>query len=314
MDPSEHDIAETLKALVLQKEPRTAHGDGVLIGLVGRGILSSRTPMMHESEGARLGLNCAYGLIDFDALGLSDAALGPVLAGAARLGFAGLNVTHPFKQSIMAHLARLDGEAEAIGAVNTVVFHDGSSSGHNTDSWGFAASFRAAMTGCSLERVVQFGAGGAGAAVAHALLDLGAADLAIVDSDPGKARDLAGRLAPRFGRRIRTASADPATVGAASGVVNTTPVGMAKYPGVPFAADWLTPRQWVAEIVYFPEETELLRRARALGCRALPGTGMAIFQAVRAFELFTGIAADPAAMTGHFRAADNQATTMGGLR
>jgi shikimate dehydrogenase len=258
---------------------------------------------MHEREAARIGLNCMYVLIDFDALGLSDQVLGTVFAAASRIGFSGLNVTHPFKQSIMPHLARLDREAQAIGAVNAVVFHNRAGSGHNTDSWGFAASFRESMTACSLGRVMQFGAGGAGAAVAHALLDLGAEDLAIVDSDPGKARDLASRLATRFGRRVHPASVDPATVGTASGIVNTTPVGMAKYPGVPFAPDWLAPRQWVAEIVYFPEETELLRRARALGCRTLAGTGMAIHQAVRAFVLFRGVAADPGAFTGIFRAA-----------
>jgi shikimate dehydrogenase len=313
VDRSETSIAEALEALVPPKGSGSAKGDGVLIGLLGRGIQYSRTPAMHEREGARLGLNYAYLLIDFDTLGLSDAALGAVVAAAARLGFAGLNVTHPFKQSIMAHVARLDREAEAIGAVNTVVFRNGSSRGHNTDSWGFAASFREGMTGCSLEQVVQFGAGGAGAAVAHALLDLGASHLAVVDSDPGRAQDLADRLASRFGRRAHAVPADRVMVGAASGIVNATPVGMAKYPGTPFAAEWLTRRQWVAEIIYFPEDTELLRRARALGCRALPGTGMAVFQAVRAFELFTGIAADPAAMVDHFKAATNQATTMGGL-
>jgi shikimate dehydrogenase len=314
VDLSEEDIVARLETLVVQKNAGSRRGDSFLIGLLGRGIQASRTPAMHEREGARLALNYTYLLLDFDTLLLSDEALGAVLATAARLGFAGLNVTHPFKQSVMAHLELLEREAEAIGAVNTVVFQNGASCGHNTDSWGFATSFRESMAGCGLERVVQFGAGGAGAAVAYALLDLGVADLAIVDSVPGKAGDLAGRLASRFGRHVRAATADPAMLGTASGIVNTTPVGMAKYPGVPFAAEHLTPRQWVSEIIYFPEETELLRRARALGCRVLPGTGMAIYQAVRAFELFTGIAADPAAMIGHFRAADKQATTMGGLQ
>ena len=313
MDVSEQSVAEKLERLLAQKEPRPARGASFLVGLLGRGIQSSRTPAMHEREGARLGLDCTYLLIDFDALDLSDGALGRVVAAAAGLGFAGLNVTHPFKQGILPHLARLDPEAKAIGAVNTVVFRDGSSCGYNTDSWGFATSFRESMAGCSLERVVQFGAGGAGAAVAYALLAMGARDLAIVDSAPAKAFQLAGRLALSFGGRVRAAHAGPALVAEASGVVNTTPVGMAKYPGVPFAPDWMTPRQWVAEIVYFPAETELLRRARALGCRVLPGAGMAIHQAVRAFELFTGLAADPAAMTRHFQSRDNQATTMGGL-
>jgi shikimate dehydrogenase len=90
---------------------------------------------------------------------------------------------------------------------------------------------------------------------------------------------------------------------AAAGVVNATPVGMAEYPGTPFPPDLLRPAQWVAEIVYFPRETELLRRARALGCRTLAGSGMAIHQAVRAFELFTGVAPDRVAMTSHFETA-----------
>jgi shikimate dehydrogenase len=313
VDLSEKDIAEMLESLVVRRASGSPREDGVLIGLLGRGIQSSRSPVMHEREGARVGLHCTYVLIDFDALGLSDQALAVAFAAAERIGFAGLNVTYPFKQSILRYLARLDGEARAIGAVNTIVLRNGSSSGHNTDSWGFAMSFREDMTGCSQERVVQFGAGGAGAAVAYALLDLGVADLAIVDNDPGKAQELAGRLAGRFGQRVRSAPADQAVVGTACGVVNTTPVGMAGHPGVPFAAAWLTPEQWVAEVIYFPEETELLRHARSLGCRVLPGAGMAIYQAVRAFELFTGIAADPAAMSGHFRTANNQATAMGGL-
>jgi shikimate dehydrogenase len=87
------------------------------------------------------------------------------------------------------------------------------------------------------------------------------------------------------------------------GIVNTTPVGMAKYPGMPFPAEYLRRQHWVAEIIYFPEETELLRMAAALGCRTLAGTGMAIGQAVRAFELFTGRKSDMAAMAGHFTAA-----------
>ena len=89
----------------------------------------------------------------------------------------------------------------------------------------------------------------------------------------------------------------------ASGVVNTTPVGMAKFPGTPFPVSWLDPRQWVSDIIYFPLETELLRAARALGCRTLDGSGMNVFQAAEAFRLFTGLTPDPAALRRHFDAA-----------
>jgi shikimate dehydrogenase len=255
---------------------------------------------MHESEGARLGLRYAYELIDFDVLGLPDEALAAVVESVRELGFRGLNVTHPFKRRVLAHLTAPSPETAVIGAANTVVFRDGQSLGFNTDAWGFARSFLETMRGAALGRVVQFGAGGAGAAVAHALLELGVEDLVIVDLDREAAVALAGRFPAIASGRVRVGSGD---VRGADGIVNTTPIGMAKYPGTPFDTTALSPAQWVADIVYFPAETELLRNARAVGCRVLPGTGMAIYQAVRAFELFTGIAPDPVAMIAHFEAA-----------
>jgi shikimate dehydrogenase len=93
-----------------------------------------------------------------------------------------------------------------------------------------------------------------------------------------------------------------AEVAAADGLVNCTPVGMAKLPGAPLPVALLRPALWVAEIVYFPLETELLRAARAIGCRTLDGGGMAVFQAVGAFRLFTGLEPDAARMQRHFAA------------
>lgn len=305
--PALHETCLTLLQAAIAARPAAAPSspaDGVLIGLIGRGIQSSRSPAMHEREAARLGLRCAYVLADFDRFGLADDALPALLSAGAAAGFQGFNVTHPFKQQVIPHLDALAPEAAAIGAVNTVVYAGGRTMGHNTDSWGFAESFRSGLPGAALGRVVQFGAGGAGAAVAHALLDCGVGELALVDSDPARAHALAARLQAAWsGRHIRVADSVAAALAAADGIVNTTPVGMAKYPGMPFAAELLQGRQWVAEIIYFPEETELLRVARAAGCRTLAGTGMAVGQAVRAFELFTGRKSDMAAMAGHFAAA-----------
>ncbi len=277
--------------------------DCVVVGLLGRGIQSSRTPCMHEREARRLGIDYAYLLLDFDMLALPDAALGEVLDAAQAAGFQGVNVTHPFKQAVMPSLDDLSPEAFAIGAVNTVVFCEGRKVGHNTDAWGFRESFRETMAGAAMRTIALFGAGGAGAAVAYALDGLGAGELVVIDTDAARAEDLARRMASRAACRVVASRDAAAVVAAADGIVNTTPVGMAKYPGTPFPADLLSPRQWVAEIVYFPQETELLRRARALGCRTLAGTGMAVYQAVRAFELFTGVAPDRQAMAGHFEAA-----------
>ena len=296
-------VVDVLQRLVTAVDAPGALAGSIVIGLIGRGIRASRSPVMHEREGARLGLRYAYVLVDFDKLDLPDTALGAAVAGLERLGFAGFNVTHPFKQTVIPLLTRLSAEAAAIGAVNTVVLQGGSRLGYNTDCSGFATSFQEGMAGCSLERIIQFGAGGAGAAVSYALLELGAQQLAVVDSDGARAAGLVDRLARRFGPRIAIARRIEESLRAACGIVNATPVGMAKYPGTPFPTDLLRAAHWVAEIVYFPRETELLRRARALGCRTLAGSGMAIHQAVRAFELFTGVAPDRAAMTSHFEAA-----------
>ena len=288
-------LVDLLGRLAAEHKGTARHGgDKVVVGLVGRGIQSSRSPRMHEREARRLGINYSYLLLDFDRLGFADAAIGDVVAAAHAAGFQGLNVTHPFKQAVVPVLDALSPEARTIGAVNTVVFGGKSREGHNTDCWGFAESFREAMAGAPMDRVAMFGAGGAGAAVAYALMKLGVGRLSLIDSEAGRA--LAVHAAGGIARLV-------ATVREASGIVNTSPVGMAKYPGAPFDTAVLTPEKWVADIIYFPAETELLRAARATGCRTLPGTGMAIYQAVRAFELFTGRKADRRAMADHFEAA-----------
>lgn len=278
-------------------------GTGFLVGLLGRGISRSRSPRMHESEGRRLGSTCTYVLLDFDRLALADSDIGRVLDAAESGGFAGLNVTHPFKQTVIGHLTDLAPEAEAIGAVNTVVFRDRRRIGHNTDAWGFAESLRQDLAGAPLEKVVLFGAGGAGAAVGYALLESGTGALDVYDADDGRATRLAAALTRRFGRMVVAVTDPVSAVRRAEGAINATPVGMDKYPGTPFDPDLLRPNQWVADIIYFPADTTLLQRARTLGCRTMGGRGMAIFQAVKAFELFTGLAPDPVAMARHFEAA-----------
>ena len=324
-------IAAMLRTLAGQRGIR---GEvSITIGLLGRGIQLSRTPAMHEMEARRLGLDCVYHLLDFDRFDLPDAALGEVVQAAAAAGFAGVNVTHPFKQAVLPFVDGLSDNAASIGAVNTLVFRGGPRKGHNPDCVGVAVlMFQPAeetgngaagvvadprfggiapdfafslhnLPGAPVGRVAQFGAGGAGVAVARALVDLGVRELVVVDSEPDRAAALADRMNSGGSTRVETETDHAAALRTADGIVNCTPVGMAKYPGTPFARDLLSPRHWVADIIYFPAETELLAAARVLGCRVLPGAGMAVYQAVRAFELFTGRAADKAAMVEHFRAA-----------
>ncbi|WP_145139324.1 shikimate dehydrogenase [Roseomonas gilardii] len=273
----------------------------VLCGLIGHGIQASLTPAMHEREGDEQGLRSQYKLIDLHALGLGVEALPELLQAAERMGFTGLNITHPCKQAVIPLLDELSPDAAALGAVNTVLLRDGKRIGHNTDWSGYAEAFRRNMEGVALDRVVQLGAGGAGAAVAHALLTMGVGQLSIQDMDPARAQALAASLSERFGAGRTLACADlPAAMAAADGLVHCTPTGMAAHPGLPLPAELLRPALWVSEIVYFPLETELLRTARALGCRTLSGGGMAVFQAVQAFRLFTGREPDPERMLRHF--------------
>lgn len=275
---------------------------GVLAGLIGAGIQASRTPALHEHEGDAQNLRYLYRLIDLDQLGLDSSALPDLLKAAERMNFTGLNITFPCKQSILPLLDELSPEAHGIGAVNTVVLKDGKRVGHNTDCLGFAEGFRRGLQGVARRHVVQMGAGGAGAAVAHALLSEGVEQLSIFDVEQQRAQSLADNLNQHFGAARAKAGGDlPNTLASADGLVNTTPMGMAKLPGMPVPVELLRADLWVAEIVYFPLETELLRSARALGCRTLDGGTMAVFQAVKAFELFSGRSADPQRMLAHFQ-------------
>ncbi|APQ12076.1 shikimate dehydrogenase [Pseudomonas oryzihabitans] len=273
----------------------------VLAGLIGAGIQASLTPAMHEREGDAQGLRYLYRLIDLDALGLTADALPELLQAAQRTGFTGLNITFPCKQSIIPLLDDLSPEARGIGAVNTVVLADGRAVGHNTDCLGFAEGFRRGLPDVAKRLVVQLGAGGAGSAVAHALLAEGVDQLFIFDVEAERAQILVDNLTRHFGPgRAAVGTDQAAAVAAADGLVNTSPVGMAKLPGLPLPAELLHPGLWVAEIIYFPLETELLRHARALGCRTLDGGTMAVFQAVKAFELFSGRTANADRMQAHF--------------
>lgn len=277
----------------------------VLVGLLGRGIQLSRTPAMHGAEARARGIPYVYRLLDSELMSEPPPSSSELLRFAEYLGFSGLNVTFPYKQEILPLLDELSPAACEVDSVNTVVFRNGRRFGHNTDVWGFRESFRRGMPGAARERVLLLGAGGAGAAVGHALLDCGVGRLLVADIDPLRAGQLAARLESRFGAGRAEAVTDVAdAANAADGIVNATPVGMEKSPGMPVRRDYLHARHWVADIIYFPLETELLRLARRLGCRTLSGEGMAVFQAVRAFELFTGMQPDVDRMKAAFAAFD----------
>lgn len=279
-------------------------------GLIGEGISGSRSPALHEEEAASQGLDLSYERFDLAQPSAQAGGLAEVLDRVEGEGFAGVNVTYPFKQSVIPLLDELSSAAERLGAVNTVVFRDGRRVGHNTDWYGFGESFRTGLPDVDKTRVLLLGAGGAGAAVAYALLESGVGDLGILDVDAARAADLAAKMASLFPASRVVPAADLATaVDEVCGVVNATPIGMANHPGSPLPIHLLEPTIWVADIVYVPLETELLRAARAMGCRVLDGGGMVVFQAAEAFRLFTGVNPDVSRMRRRFLEAVSKETS-----
>lgn len=273
-------------------------------GLVGRGILASGSPWLHEHEATALGLELAYDLFDFSAQGWPDERLTTILQEALAAGYSGLNITFPFKQSVIPLLDGLTDDARRIGAVNTIEMSDGRMIGHNTDVTGFAAGLREGLPGARKDVVLQIGCGGAGSATAHALLSplVGAGRILLFDTNAARCLALVSALAAIHGAD-RVEMVDDITLAAAQadGIVNATPVGMEKFPGMPIPAKALAARHWVADIVYFPLVTELLANAVLAGCKTLNGSGMVVHQAAEAFEIFVKQTPDRQRMQASFQ-------------
>ncbi len=271
------------------------------VGLIGAGIQASRMPHLHEHEARENGFDYSYQLFDLDQLRVGVESLPGLLDVAQAQGFAGLNITHPCKQLVIPFLDELSPEAAAIGAVNTVVFADGKRIGHNTDWLGFAESFKRGLPDVAMSKVVLLGAGGAGAAVAFAAMKLGIQRLAIHDLDHVRATELTEKLKREFGNdRAVSVNNLAEEIALADGLIQATPIGMTAHSGLPIAKNLLRSELWIAEIIYFPLETEFLKIARQLGCRTMNGGEMAVFQGVESFRLFTGTPPNSERMLQHF--------------
>ncbi|MGW9403804.1 shikimate dehydrogenase [Arthrobacter sp. NPDC055585] len=274
-----------------------------LVGLIGDGITASLTPPMHEREAREHGLHYLYRPVDLAVNGRSGKEVGELLRYGRDLGFNAFNITHPCKQLVLEHLDEVSDDAARLGAVNTVLVTDSGFIGHNTDHSGFARALSAGLPGAGLDRVVQLGAGGAGAAVAYALLKAGVQELTLVDLDPDRVQERVQSLSALFpAARVTAGTAGdlPGALAAASGFVQATPVGMHSHPGMPVDPALLRPELWVADVIYRPVRTRLIETAEAMGCRVLDGGHMAVGQAVDAFELITGIRPDSSRMREHF--------------
>lgn len=270
----------------------------ILLGLIGRNIQGSLSPALFADAFEAAAVDGYYHLMDADRM--PGRQLPQLLEAIKVAGFAGANITYPFKQEIIPLLDAVDPEAAQVGAVNTVaIAPDGRTTGYNFDRSGWRNSF-AETFGADNARgaaVVQVGAGGAGRAVAFALMDLGVAVLIIHDLDGARAGALKADAAKHYGAdRCRVAGDLRREIAAADGIVNATQVGMTGFPGNPIPVAALKPTHWAADVIYTPVETEFLKAAAGKGARVLNGGGMCVYQAVEAFRLLTGIAPDVARM------------------
>ena len=259
----------------------------VLLGLIGFPIAHSATPTTQEAAARAAGIEAHYHLIEAEGAGRDD--LAAMLDGIRRLGFSGINVTFPYKEAVVPLLDGLSEQAAAMGAVNTIAVEDGRLIGHNTDASGFATAYRRRGRQDGDKPVAIIGTGGVGKAIAFALADCGVTRLRLCDVDRTRAEALAGLLGTRASVEIAN-SAEEAAEGAA-GIVNGTPIGMLPDRGIPIEAGAIQPSQWVADAVYHPLWTPLLKAAQKAGATVMTGRELSIHQAVDAFRLFTGLEA-----------------------
>ncbi|WP_409191502.1 shikimate dehydrogenase [Bradyrhizobium sp. RDM4] len=257
----------------------------LLTGLIGAPIAHSASPAMHERAAEALGLRGHYQLIEV--AGADAAGLRIMLEGVRRLGFAGVNVTFPYKEAVVPLLDELATTAATMAAVNTVVVKNGQLIGHNTDTTGFARAVKPLLAP-SGNAVAVIGTGGVGKAIAFALASLNVSDLRIFDSEPARAEKLAALLTRHGGARVAGSVED--ALDGATGLVNGTPVGMLPNRDIPVPPALLRENLWVADAVYSPLITPLLAAAQGMGARIMTGRELAIYQAADAFELFTGLA------------------------
>jgi shikimate dehydrogenase len=280
----------------METEHQSPAGKRFLTGLIGSPIAASAAPAMHELAAEALGVRCHYQLIEV--AGADQAGLRALLDGVRRLGFAGVNVTFPYKEAVLPLLDELSPRAREIGAINTVVVRDGRLVGYNTDTSGFERAIGDLVKTSGDGAVALIGAGGVGKAIAFALANLGVAELRIIDTERAKAaqlvRQLEGRQAARVFDRIEDA------VDGVAGVINGTPLGMLPDRGMPVPETLLHGGMWVADAVYTPLWTPFLVAAKAKGAAVMSGRELAIHQAADAFELFTGLKPSITAMGNAF--------------
>ncbi|MDP8263057.1 MAG: shikimate dehydrogenase [Candidatus Ancaeobacter aquaticus] len=264
-------------------------GKTKIYGIFGYPVKHTASPAMHNAAFTELGLDAVYVPFEVPTTDLSVAT-----RSLRALGVSGINVTVPHKEKIIPYLDSLSKEAKLIGAVNTIVNKKGKLIGYNTDGAGFVRSL-AQDAGCSVKgkKMVLFGAGGAGRAVAIQSLLKGVSQIVIVDVAEKKAKNLARYINRSVkGNKVKAISHKDSAlkniVSQADVAVNASPCGMHAKDPLPFDLSAITKKTVVYDLIYNPSETRLLKSAKKKGCITVNGMGMLLNQGCEAFEIWTG--------------------------
>ena len=260
-----------------------------LVILLGNPLGHSVSPPMHNRVFEKLGMDYCYMPVEVSSNNLKE-----VFLGLCKMNVAGFNVTIPHKVTIIEYLDELDSLAATIGAVNTICVRDGRTKGYNTDGEGFRRSLEdQAKITIKGKRVFLLGCGGAARAIAMTLAFHSAEKIYIYNRTTAKAESLVDEINKNIrpcAEVVESLESQSKAIHTCDVLINSTSLGMHPDEAIlPIDESLLSPDLIVADIVYNPLMTKLLRTARAKGCSIVPGLGMLIYQGAAAFELFTGI-------------------------
>ena len=273
----------------------TIDGHTRLLGLIGTPVGHSKSPAMYNYCFEKFGLNCAYLAFDVDMDHVADA-----VAALRTFNVMGCNVTMPLKNAVIPYLDVVSEASKAIGSVNTIVNKDGKLYGYVTDGMGYTGELRRGGVEIAGKKITLLGAGGAASAIAIEAALEGAAEIRVFNKHDSfweralSNLDTIGKAAPECKITLNDlddADALRASIDSSDILTNATRVGMAPMDDASLITDttMFRPGLIVTDVVYNPEETKLLREAKAAGCTTFDGLGMLVGQGAASFKLYTGL-------------------------
>lgn len=264
----------------------------IKLGLLGNGISRTRAKNLHELLGELYGLKVTYQVMDLEKH-TPPVSIVRELERCRDEGFRGVNVTHPYKQKAFRAVTPMEHFPDGLTSVNTVLFEKQLMLADNTDYSGFYSAFLDQFGGdYDSGRVLMFGAGGVGVAIAYSFKQLKLKELVIYDLNLEVAMSLVSQLR-KSQIPARIAGDDLVSeMQQADGLINATPVGMFQYPGNPFPTEGFHSQKWAFDAVYTPVDTTFLQQCRGKGIETLSGFRLFLYQGFNAFQHFTGVTPD----------------------